>query len=83
MGYVISGNTVNVVAYLTQTGRSLLLKGDKSRFKVSYFALGDSDSNYFIENPLAEGYVPDVTGDNEDCVPSISLNIDIKNKVTV
>lgn len=82
MGYVSSGNTQTVVAYLTQTGRSLLLQGDKTRFKVAYFALGDSDVNYFIENLLDDGSVPDVTGNAGECVPSISLNIDIKNKVT-
>ncbi len=81
MGYISSGNT-QVVAYLTQTGRSLLLKGDKTRFKVSYFTLGDSDVNYFIENLLDDGFIPDITGNENECVPSISLNIDIKNKIT-
>ena len=80
MGYIASGNTVTVVAYLSQYGRQLLLTGDKSQFQVAYFALGDSDVNYFVTNLLDEGYVPDITG-NSDCLASISLNIDILNKI--
>jgi len=83
MGYVSSGNTETVVAYLTQTGRQLLLQGDKANFAVAFFALGDSDVNYFIANGFEDGYIPDITGNEGYCIPSISLNIDIKNKLTL
>jgi len=57
------------------------LQGNKSLFQVAYFTLGDSDSNYLIVNSLESGFVPDITGNSDVCIPSISLNIDIKNKI--
>jgi len=79
MGYIHSGTTL--VAYLTQTGRELLLKGDNSNFKIKYFALGDSDVNYSVEDKLEAGFIPDLSGNNNSCVKSLSKNIDIKNKI--
>lgn len=83
MGFISSGSTVITTAYLTQRGRELLIKGNKSDFKIKYFALGDSDTNYNIENPAYEGTIPDLTGDNQDCLKSISENVDIKHKVNL
>ncbi len=71
---------MNTTAYLTQKGRELIIKGDDSS-KILYFALGDSDANYHILNVLDLGYVPDLTGNNNDCINTISNNIDIKNKI--
>lgn len=83
MGYIGTGGTVSMstTAYLTQRGRELLIKGD-STSKVAYFALGDSDANYHILNVLDVGYVPDITGNNVDCINTITNNIDIKYKIT-
>ena len=78
MGFISSGDSVTLTGYLTQTGREYLLKNDKSNFKIT---LGDSDSNYFIENFLITGFVPDVSGDNFDCIKSLSKNINIKYQI--
>lgn len=83
MGFITSGSSVTYQAYLTQEGRELLLKGDKSLMKIKYFSIGDSDANYLIEKPLGSGYVPDVNGDNLDCVKSIAVNIGIKKQINL
>ena len=81
MGYIASGETLQVVAYLTQTGRELLLKGNKENFKVKYFALGDSDINYFVEDRLTTGFITDLSGESSSCIKAVATNVDIKNKV--
>ena len=80
MGFIASSTTVNIIAYLTQAGREYLVE-NKAKFNINYFALGDSDTNYFVLNNLESGFVPDLTGNSDDCIPSISSNIDIKNKI--
>jgi hypothetical protein len=80
MGFITSGNTLVITASLTQRGRELLLQ-NKADFKVTYFAVGDSDANYNVINKLTAGFVPDLTGDNADCLRSLAVNIDIKNKI--
>jgi len=80
MGFITSGNTVTISAFLTQKGRENLLI-NKTDFKVLYFALGDSDSNYNVLHELGKGFVPDLTGDNVDCIKSLAVNVDIKNKI--
>lgn len=81
MGFISSGETVTLTGYLTQTGREYLLN-NKSGFIITQFSLGDSDSNYFIDNSLVSGFVPDVSGDNFDCIRAISKNINIKYQIT-
>lgn len=78
MGFISSGDTTILSAYLTQRGRELLLNGTEDDIQAAFYALGDSDSNYKITNPLDQGYVPDLTGDNSDCVISLATNISIK-----
>lgn len=78
MGYIISGDTMQLTAYLTQKGRELLLNGAEADITATYFALGDSDTNYKVQFPLGQGFVPDLTGDNTDCILSLANNIGIK-----
>lgn len=81
MGFISTGDTTILNAYYTQKGRNLLLNGTEQDYNISYFALGDSDANYKINIPLGEGFVPDLTGDNQDCVVSLAQNINIKYPV--
>ena len=82
MGFIPSAHTENieVVAYLTLTGRERMLSKDLSDKKITTFMLGDSDSNYNVITMLDDGDVPDLTGDGLGCVKSIS-NMDIKHKI--
>jgi hypothetical protein len=80
MGYVPSSTTQNLYAYLTQKGRYNLLFENADAFQVKYFSLHDNDVNYIIAaesinsqfNKLPKGFVPDITGDNDDCIRSIA-----------
>jgi PKD repeat protein len=80
MGYVPSSDTQTLYAYLTQKGRQNLLFGDKTAFTATYFSLHDNDVNYniaskiinFDYNKLKKGFVPDITGDNDDCIRSVA-----------
>lgn len=80
MGYTPSSTTQNLYAYLTQTGRYNLLFENADAFQVKYFSLHDNDVNYIIAsetinsqfNKLPKGFVPDITGDDDDCIRSIA-----------
>ena len=80
MGYVPSSTTQNLYAYLTQKGRYNLLFENADAFQVAYFSLHDNDINYNIAsevinsqfNKPPKGFVPDITGDNDDCIRSIA-----------
>lgn len=80
MGYVPSSTTQTLYAYLTQKGRYNLLFENADAFQVKYFSLHDNDINYIIAsetinsqfNKLPKGFVPDITGDNDDCIRSIA-----------
>ncbi len=80
MGFIPSSSTRTLYAYLTQTGRYNLLFGDSAASKVAKFTLHDNDINYdiasniinFNYNKLARGFVPDITGDNDDCIRSVA-----------
>jgi hypothetical protein len=82
MGFISTGDTLNLSAYLTQKGRELLLNGIDTDIIAVYFSLGDSDANYKITNSLAQGFVPDLTGDNTDCIISLANNIGIKYPIS-
>lgn len=82
MGFIASGNTLELTAYLTQKGRDLLLNGNEQDIIGKYFILGDSDTNYNVEVRNAEGFVPDLTGDSTDCILSLANNVGIKNPIT-
>lgn len=80
MGYVPSSTTQNLYAYLTQKGRYNLLFENADAFQIKYFSLHDNDINYTIAseiinsqfNKLPKGFIPDITGDDDDCIRSIA-----------
>ena len=78
MGFIATGDSTQLTAYLTQRGRELLLNGVEDDIAISSFALGDSDTNYKITNTLTQGFVPDLSGDDTDCVISLANNVGIK-----
>ena len=82
MGFIGSGSTITLNAYLTPIGRNRILSKNKKDKEVASFSLGDSDMNYNIVDPLTTGNVPDLTGDNTGCVISIA-ETDIKHKIKV
>lgn len=75
MGYITgaTGDTVEAIAYLTETGRKYLFNESNNRFdssgndlfQIVKFALSDSDTNYTVDEShlLIVGQVPGVTGD--------------------
>jgi len=81
MGYVPSSATQTLYAYLTQKGRYFLLFSSATESTVKYFSLHDDDINYRISsknvnsdyNKLPRGFVPDITGDDDDCIRSVSV----------
>lgn len=80
MGYIPSSATQTLYAYLTQKGRFNLLFSSATASTVKYFSLHDNDVNYIIAseiinsqfNKLPKGFVPDITGDNDDCIRSVA-----------
>jgi len=78
MGYLPSSSTKTLYAYLTQKGRYNLLFENADKFKVAYFSLHDNDYRvaskiiYSEFNKLPKGFVPDITGDDNDCIRSIA-----------
>jgi hypothetical protein len=80
MGYIPSSTTQTLQAYLTQQGRYNLLFKNAADFQVKYFSLHDNDVNYIIAaesvnldfNKLPNGFVPDITGDGNDCIRSVA-----------
>lgn len=83
MGFIPTSTTKTLNAYLTPKGRYYILYGDTKDFQVKYFSLHDNDVNYFITsqiinsnyNKLPNGFVPDITGDNDDCIKSIAAGV--------
>jgi len=80
MGYLPSSSTQTLYAYLTQKGRYYLLFSSATESTVKYFSLHDDDINYRVSsknvgsdyNKLPRGFVPDITGDDDDCIRSVS-----------
>lgn len=87
MGFIASGSPINTVAYLTQIGRDYLINGSSVDYRVKYFGLGDSDTNYNIaaeivdseNNILANGFVPNISGDQDGCIKSLANGYTIKH----
>ena len=83
MGFIASSTTQTLSAYLTQKGREYILKGSKAQFTVKYFSLHDSDVNYYVAanivstnyNNLPSGFIPDITGDIDECIKSIAAGV--------
>jgi len=80
MGYIPSSSTQTLYAYLTQKGRYNLLFGNAVSSRVTHFSLHDNDIKYdvssniinFNYNKLPKGFVPDITGDNDNCIRSVA-----------
>ncbi len=82
MGFIPSSSTQSVNAYLTQSGRKKLLYSSASESQITFFTLHDNDINYLISskvdditltyNILKNGFVPDITGDNDICIKSVA-----------
>jgi hypothetical protein len=76
---------------LTQKGREYVLSGNKAQFAITQFSLHDEDVNYQISknlisteyNKLPKGFVPDITGDNDDCINSIAAGIFTNSNCTI
>jgi hypothetical protein len=89
MGFTPSSSTQTVNAYLTQSGRRKLLYSSSTESQIKFFSLHDNDVNYQIAktidditltyNVLTNGFLPDVTGDNDNCIKSISLASNVDN----
>jgi hypothetical protein len=83
MAFLPTSTTQTLYAYLTQKGREYVFTGNKEQFQITQFTLHDNDINYYIAknlvnlqyNKLPRGFVPDITGDNDDCVLSVALGV--------
>jgi hypothetical protein len=90
MGFAPSSSTQTVNAYLTQSGRQKLLYSSATASQIKFFSLHDNDINYQIAatkdditleyNVLKNGFVPDATGDNDNCIKSIAQAYIVDNK---
>lgn len=91
MAFIASSSTKTLYAYLTQKGREYVLTGNKAQFAITQFSLHDEDVNYEISknlissqyNKLPKGFVPDITGDNDDCINSIAAGIFTNSNCTI
>jgi hypothetical protein len=86
MGFLPSSSTIQLYAYFTQYARDKILNGNVVDFKVRQFTLHDEDINYGLSkeivgtdssgntlyNTLTSGFIPDITGDNDACIKSVS-----------
>jgi hypothetical protein len=80
MGYIQQSNIKKIYAYLTQLGKEKIISGDTIDFQVKYFSLHDEDINYIIASKTSgttynipkSGFIPDITGDDNICLPNIS-----------
>jgi hypothetical protein len=88
MAFVNKSDTKKIYAYLTKNGREKILTGQTSDFIITQFSLHDDDVNYEIAenkinsnyNILPSGFIPDVTGDNQDCTLSLADQL-LKNEL--
>lgn len=92
MGYIQQSATKKLYAYLTQKGREKIITGDTIDFQIKYFSLHDDDINYKIAsklitaatyNTLKSGFIPDITGDIDNCLPVISDAINLERNQLV
>ena len=80
MGYIQQSDVKKIYAYLTQTGKEKIISGDTIDFQVKYFSLHDEDINYIIASKTSgttynipkSGFIPNITGDDNICLPNIS-----------
>ena len=88
MSWTKTASTITLTAYLTNKGRKFLVSGVKNDIDITKFILGDSDTNYNLTSqttpiPLTSGNIPDLSGDNNGCVRSISDDVDINHKIRI
>lgn len=84
MGFISSATTLTLTAKFTPFGREQLLSNSSSI--ISHFSLGDSDSNYYVSNPLSSGDVPNSSGSLTNGLGSsnsVTTNYLLKNKIIV
>ncbi len=80
MAYVLTGQTIQLSGYFTENYKRNLLLGDN--ITVKFFSLGDSDTNYFIDETLNK--VPEISGDDDiDCIKSLSGGQSLKYELNV
>lgn len=77
MGYVELSSDNNMTIFLTDLGRKKLLE---QGFEPSFFALFDADANYEASTTV-DKELPDLSGDYDDNVYSMSKNVRIKNPI--
>lgn len=78
MGFIkIGADALEMKVYLTDLGRKRLLE---QGFKPVSFSISDEDVNYNA-NLNVEQVAPDVTGDYNDNVFSLSKNVKINNSI--
>ena len=92
MGFVTSSSTIQLYVYITQYGRERILNGDEYEFRIKHFSLHDDDINYQIAakeigtditggtiyNLVSGGFIPDITGDIDNCIKSLAKGVEIK-----
>jgi len=78
MAYVIDNMGVcenDMVVYLTRLAKDRITKlPEDGSLNISYFSFADNNINYKIENTIER--VPDLAGENDDCLDKISECID-------
>jgi hypothetical protein len=74
---LIKADDLEIKVYLTDLGRRRLLE---QGFVPTTFSISDEDVNYNV-NLFVEQVAPDLTGDYNDNVYSLSKNVTIKNQI--
>ena len=81
MGYITSATTQYLDLHMTERGRKFLLQGSLAD-QIVKFALGDTDKDYRNSLNLDSGFVPDVTGNHNNCIFGVNDGYDIRDKIT-
>ena len=78
MGFISSGQSNGMIIYLTPKAIEYMMgkKSSSSDLSITYFSLGDSDANYNLNKPLGVGFVPDLSGDDLNCLGNIATDFD-------
>lgn len=78
MGFIVSASTIYLDTHLSPIGRKYALSGGLYN-NIVFFGLGDSDKDYRNSSGPSEGYVPDVTGDHNNCIYGVNDGFGIVN----
>ena len=84
MGFISTGQTDGMVIYFTPKAIEYLMgkKTSPSDLSITYFSLGDSDTNYLIANKLTTGYIPDLSGEESICLRNTAVDFNNKDIYT-